>query len=69
MYGRVCKTVNVVSDLCALCGKHVGTSLVFDGEGGQLGGVLGFLSIGKIGIGDQSGNLKGRESEKGDKSL
>jgi hypothetical protein len=58
MHGRVCKTVNVVSDLCALCGKHVGTSLVFDGEGGQLGGVLSFLSIWGNGIGDQLGNLK-----------
>ena len=47
MHERVCKTVNVVSDLCPLCGKHVGTSLVFDGEGGQLGGVLSFLSVGK----------------------
>ena len=34
-----------MSDLCALCGKHVGTSLVFDGESRQLGGVLGFLSV------------------------
>ena len=47
MHERICKTVNVVSDLCPLCGKHVGTSLVFDGEGSQLGGVLGFLSVGK----------------------
>lgn len=45
MHERVCKIANVVSDLCAVCGKHVGTSLVFDGEGEQLGGVLSFLSV------------------------
>lgn len=46
MHGRVCEIANVVSNLCTVCGKHVGTSLIFDGEGGQLGGIFGFLSVG-----------------------
>ena len=45
IHARVCKIADIVSDLCTLCGKHVGASPVFDGEGRQLGGVFGFLSI------------------------
>ena len=47
MHERFCEIANVVSHLCALCGKHIGTSLLLDGESGQLGGVLGFLSVTK----------------------
>lgn len=72
MHERVCKTANVMSDLCAICGKHVGTSLVFDGEGEQLGGVLGFLSAeNSKGVDSQSGrdDLKGRKGSENEKEV
>lgn len=47
MNARVCKAANVVSNLCALFSQHVRASVVFEGEGQQLGSILGFLSVGK----------------------